>query len=179
MLCNGPLLGETPNTVTCHSADLQVQGKLVKQRDRLYPASSWEYTMKDANGFLLMSDCYDIIINNKQLLCNHGSPWWFRERYSLFKFICHFRFPRLINPPFSCFSWPRVYSHLNVLSHMNRHTHTHRHTLGIKRGGETTLGFIMFSFPSYLVIVCLRPENKTLLINSRLLGINAGSSPGK
>lgn len=67
MLRNGPLLGETLNTVTCRSTDLQVQGKLVKQRDRLCSSSSWEYTMKDANGVSLVDDCYDITTNSKRL----------------------------------------------------------------------------------------------------------------
>lgn len=68
MLRNGPPLGETPNMVTCHAADLQVQGKTVKQRYCVSSSSSSYYKRKDANGFFLhVADCYNIAINNKHL----------------------------------------------------------------------------------------------------------------
>lgn len=96
---------------------------------------------------------------------------WLREQHYLFKCICHVRSPKAHKSCFARLSQLTscVYSHLDVLIHPAE-----------KEGRERDYsGFVMFSFPSYLVIVCLRREDKIPLINSQLLGINAGSSPGK
>lgn len=63
---------------------------------------------------------------------------------------------------------------LKVLMHVQAHTRGRQ-----KRERDYIESQNVFCFPSNLIIVCLRPENKILLINSHLVGINAGSSPGK
>lgn len=62
MLRNGPPLGETPNTVTCHSADLHVQAETSETKARA-PRLLVMGTYNEGCKW----DRYDIVKQNKQL----------------------------------------------------------------------------------------------------------------